>query len=112
MSSCALLRESCQKIMQVSSNLLCREACGRHIFTFSFNGAYRKFKSVITSNTKILSLQLKLKKRGSLSFLDIKVSRENKKFVTSFYRKPTFSRVFTNFESFNSKSCGYSLIDT
>ena len=33
-------------------------------------------------------------------FLDIKISRENNKFVTSVYRKPTFTGVFTNFESF------------
>ena len=38
--------------------------------------------------------------RGSLSFLDTKISRENNEFVTSVYRKPTFNGVFTNFESF------------
>ena len=35
-----------------------------------------------------------------LSFLDIKISHENNKFVTTLYRKPTFSDIFTNFESF------------
>ena len=33
-------------------------------------------------------------------------------FVTSVYRKPTFSGVFTNFESFISKCYKRSLIDT
>ena len=33
-------------------------------------------------------------------------------FVTSVYRKPTFSGVFTNFESFTSKCYKRSLIDT
>ena len=47
----------------------------------------------------------------SLSFLDIKVSRENNKFVTSFYGKPTFSGVSTNLESFISKCYKHSLID-
>ena len=28
------------------------------------------------------------------------MSRENNKFLTSVYRKPTFNEVFTNFESF------------
>ena len=37
---------------------------------------------------------------NSLSFLDIKIVRENNKFTTSVYCKPTFSGVFTNFESF------------
>ena len=36
----------------------------------------------------------------SLSFLDIKIVRENNKFTTSVDHKPTFSGVFTNFESF------------
>ena len=36
----------------------------------------------------------------SLSFLDIKSCRKNVKSVTSVYRKPTFSGVFTNYESF------------
>ena len=37
---------------------------------------------------------------GSLSFWDVKICRKNGKFVTSFYRKLTFSEVFTNYESF------------
>ena len=37
---------------------------------------------------------------GSLSFLDIKVSCENNKFVVSVLRKPTFRCIFTNFEGF------------
>ena len=41
-----------------------------------------------------------IKENGSLSFLDITITHENNKFVTSVYRKPTFSGVFTNFESF------------
>ena len=37
---------------------------------------------------------------GSLSFLNVKICRKNGKFVTSIYRKPTFSGVFINYESF------------
>ena len=36
---------------------------------------------------------------GSLSILDVKIFRENNKFVTSVLRKETFSRVYTNFIS-------------
>ena len=43
---------------------------------------------------------LKKKKNRKLSFLDVKVSREKGKFVTTVYRKPTFSSVYTHFESF------------
>ena len=35
-----------------------------------------------------------------MSFLDIEISRENGKFVTNIYRKPTFSGVYTHFERF------------
>ena len=35
-----------------------------------------------------------------MSFLDIKISHKNNKFMTSVDRKPTFSGIFTNFESF------------
>ena len=35
-----------------------------------------------------------------MSFLDIKITRELNSFSTSVYRKPTFSGVFTNFDSF------------
>ena len=47
------------------------------------------------------------KKNGSLSFLDIKISHANNKFITSVYQKPTISRAFTSFESFISKSYKY-----
>ena len=51
----------------------------------------------------ILSLPLK-------SFFDIKIVRENNKFITSVYHKPTFNGVFTNFESFIPNSYKYALI--
>ena len=54
----------------------------------------------------------KIEQNGSLSFVDIKISHENNRFVTSVYRKPTFSGGFTNFESFISKSYKRSLFDT
>ena len=38
--------------------------------------------------------------KRNLSFLDIEVFREKGKFVTTVYRKPTFSGVYTHFESF------------
>ena len=36
----------------------------------------------------------------TLSFLDITICRSDNSFVTSVYRKPTFTGLFTNFESF------------
>ena len=37
---------------------------------------------------------------NSLPFLDVKVIRSNHQFVTSIYRKPTFSGVYTNYSSY------------
>ena len=38
--------------------------------------------------------------KTSISFLDIKINRDNIRFLTSVYQKPTFSGVFTNFDSY------------
>ena len=40
------------------------------------------------------------RKREKLSFLDVEVIRKQGKFTTTIYRKPTFSVVYSNFESF------------
>ena len=61
---------------------------------------------------KNIAFKSEPEQNGPLSFLDIKVNHENNKFVTSAYWKPTFSEVFTNFESFISKCYKPSLIDT
>ena len=37
---------------------------------------------------------------NSISFLDIKINRNNNRFLISVYYKPTFSGVFTNFDSY------------
>ena len=47
-----------------------------------------------------------------LSFLNIKISRVNNKFVTSVYCKPTFRGVFTNFQSFIRDIYNRGLIET
>ena len=48
--------------------------------------------------------------KNSISFLDIKISRDNNKFTTSVYRKLIFNGVFMNFESFIPKSYKYNLL--
>ena len=47
-----------------------------------------------------------------MKYADIKISRANNRLTTSVYRKPTFSRVFTNFGSHISKSYKYNLLLT
>ena len=53
-----------------------------------------------------------VEKNNNFSFLDIKICRENNKFTTSVFRKPTFSGVFTNFDSFIPISYKHGLVNT
>ena len=48
----------------------------------------------------------------TFSFLDIKITRHNQQFKTSVYRKPTFSGVFTHYESYVDQTCKKSLTDS
>ena len=47
-----------------------------------------------------MSFSFLQEKDGKLSFLDIEESLEKGKFVTTVHRNPTFSGVYTHFESF------------
>ena len=56
-----------------------------------------KFKNYLNKQHKNIKFMWKIEENGSLSFLDIAITLENNKFVTSVYRKPAFSGVFTIF---------------
>ena len=58
------------------------------------------FREYMSSKHQNINFTVEQENVGSLSFLDVKICRKNGKFVTSVYRKPTFSRIFTNYESF------------
>ena len=47
-----------------------------------------------------MSFSMETEKENKLSFLGVEVIREQGKFTTTIYRKPTFSSVYSNFESF------------
>ena len=49
---------------------------------------------------KNLKITFDFEQNSSLSFLDVKITRGSKGFFTSVFRKATFRRVFTNFDSF------------
>ena len=59
-----------------------------------------KFRNYLNKQHKNIKFTSEIEENGPLSFLNIKISRENNKFVTSVCRKPAFSGVFTNFEIF------------
>ena len=50
-----------------------------------FLGGVAKF------NPYLVKIENKTENKNFISFLDIKINRDNKKFTTSVYRKPTFS---------------------
>ena len=52
------------------------------------------------------------KNENSIPLADIKTSRDNKKFTTSVYCRPAFSRVFTKFGSLIPESCKHKLLFT
>ena len=47
-----------------------------------------------------MSVRIENKKQNIMSCLDIQVIGDDKKFTTSVYFKPTFSGVYTHWESF------------
>ena len=49
---------------------------------------------------------------NNLSFIDVKITRQNKQIVTSIFCKATFSGVFTNYDSFISDTTKISLVHT
>ena len=52
-----------------------------------------KFRDYFNTRHPNMSFSFEQEKNGKLSFLDVEVSREKGKFVTTVYRKPTFSGV-------------------
>ena len=58
------------------------------------------FRKYMSSKHKNINFTVEHENISSLSISDAKICRKNGKFVTSVYRKPTFSEVFTNYESF------------
>ena len=70
----------------------------------------KKFRNYLNCQHKNIKFTSETENENSISFLDIKITRDNNKFMTSVYRKPTFSGVFTNFGSFIPKSYKYNLL--
>ena len=71
-----------------------------------------KFRNHLNRQHKNIKFTFETENENSIAFLDIKITRDNNKFMTSVYRKPTFSGLFTNFESFTPKSYKCNLLLT
>ena len=64
----------------------------------------KKFRNYLNCQHNNIKFISETENENFISFLDIKITRDINKFMTSVYRKPTFSGVFTNFGSFILKS--------
>ena len=67
---------------------------------FKSNDHLKSFQGFLNSCHLNMSFSMETEKENKLSFLDVEVIREQGKFTTTIYRKPTFSGVYSNFESF------------
>ena len=59
-----------------------------------------RFKAYMNTRHKNMKFTSEIEENDILPFLDIKVIRVASAFITSVYRKPTFSGVYTNYNSF------------
>ena len=59
-----------------------------------------KFRDYLNSKHKNINFTMELEKDGTLPFLDMLIDRNNGQITTSVYRKPTFTGVYTHYQSF------------
>ena len=71
------------------------------IFVLSNSAEHlNRFPSYLNSRYLIISFTKDNEKDNRISFLDVNIIREKNKFTTSVYPKPTFSGMYTHFDSF------------
>ena len=80
--------------------------------TFNSYSQLLKFVDFMNYQHPNIKFTFEVEKNNNFSFLDAKICRENNKFTTSVFRKPTFSAVFTNFDCFIPISYKHSLVNT
>ena len=71
---------------------------------FSSNDMVKRFLDFVNSRHPSINFTVEHESDGMISFLDVKISRNENVFVTDVYRKKTFSGVFTNYSSFVAES--------
>ena len=70
------------------------------ITLFTSQDQVKKFHKYLNSRHRNINFTVEEESNNQLSFLDVEVTRVDNEFVTSIHRKPTFSGVYTNFQSF------------
>ena len=72
----------------------------------------KKFFRYINSRHKSMSFTYEVEDEGKLAFLDVLITRVGGSFTTSVYRKPTFSGLYSHYESFMPRSYKAGLLYT
>ena len=67
---------------------------------FSDENHVQSFLGYLNTRHPNMNFTIENEVDNALPFLDVNVIRSNEHFITSIYRKPTFSGVYTNFSSF------------
>ena len=67
---------------------------------FESAGHLLKFHAYLNTYHPNMPFSFEQEINDKLSFLDVEVSQQQGKFVTTVYRKPTFSGMYTHFDSF------------
>ena len=76
-----------------------------------FSASDHVFHKYINSRHNNMTFTYETEKENKLAFLDVLVTRKGgRSFTTSLYRKPTFSGLYSNFESFMADSYKRGLI--
>ena len=97
-------------IVLLNLNLLSIE--GTLLINSYFFARNTTFRNYLNRQHKNFRFTSEIENENSISFLDIRIRRDNNTFTTSVYYKPTFSGVCTNFGSFIPKSFKYNLLFT
>ena len=67
---------------------------------FKSSDHLKQFQSYLNSCHVSMSFTIETEQKNKISFLDVNVIREQGEFITSVYRKSTFSGVYTHLDSF------------
>ena len=87
--------------------------CVDNIFVlFKSKEHLKLFVNYMNSKHRNIKFTFETEDSNHFSFLDVKITRQNKRFVTSIFRKTTFSGVFTNYDSFISDTNKIGLVHT
>ena len=86
--------------------------CGWFFVLFRKEEHLELFLNYFNSSHENIKFTSEKETNNKLCFLDIEISRHKNQFITSVYRKPTFSGVFSNFDSFIPREYKFNFVST